>query len=74
MRDSVILAVTNDIYELPIMQFDSYKEMSRYLGISIKHCHCVVARGIIYRKLNCKFIKVSLVEDKDYDVEENKSL
>lgn len=73
MQKSIIQAVTNDIYEFPIIQFDSYKEMAKYLGLSKKHCHCLVSRGTIYRKLNCKFIKISL-EELDNEIEENKSL
>ena len=74
MPKSVIQAVTNDIYEFPILQFDTYKEMSKYLGLSIKHCHCMVSRGTIYRRLNCKFIKISLVEELENEIEENESL
>lgn len=73
MQKSVIQAVTNDIYEFPILQFDTYKEMSKYLGLSIKHCHCIVSRGTIYRRLNCKFIKISL-EELDNEIEESESL
>ena len=49
MPKSVIQAVTNDVYDFPILQFDTYKEMAKYLGLSIKHCHCMVSRGTIYR-------------------------
>ena len=72
MSESVIMAVTNDIYELPIMQFDSYKQMAAYLGISIKHCHCIVSKGTIWGKRNCKFIKVDL-ENEDEN-EESQSM
>ena len=62
-RESVILAISNDKYELPTMQFESTKEMSKVLGISVKHCQSILCKKTVYRELNCKFIRVYLDEE-----------
>ena len=72
MSESVIMAVTNDIYELPIMQFDNYKQMAAYLGISVRYCYSIVNEGRIWGRKNCKFIKVDL-ENEDEN-EESQSM
>lgn len=73
MSESVIQGVTNDVYEFPILQFDTYREMAKYLGISVNHCRSMVSKGTIYKRLNCKFIKINL-EELDNEIEEDKSL
>lgn len=60
--NSVILAVTNDIFEFPIRVYDTTKEMARDLKISEDHCRSMIYKRTVYHKLNCKFIRVWLDE------------
>lgn len=62
-QESVILAISNDKYELPTMQFESTREMSKTLGISMKHCNSILSKQTVFRELNCRFIRVYLDEE-----------
>lgn len=59
-RESVIMAVTNDIYEFCVRQYDNTAEMAKDLGLSREHCQCMITRNSVYQKLNCRFIRVYL--------------
>ena len=59
-RESVIMAVTNDIYEFCVRQYDNTAEMAKDLGLSREHCQCMITRNTVYQKLNCRFIRVYL--------------
>ena len=54
----MILAVTNDIYELPVLIEDSYKAMARKAGVdpSLVSRQC---RGIHGSRGKLKFVEVS---------------
>ena len=67
MLESVIMAVTNDIYELPIRQFDSTKEMAKALNITTYHARRMISRQTVYSKLNCKFIRVYLEDENEIE-------
>lgn len=60
----VYLAVTNDIYELPIAIFENIKEIAEFLKTSYDSACCMVTRHNVNRKHNCKFIKVDINENK----------
>lgn len=60
MRESVILAITNDKYELPILLYNNTKQMAQDLGLSRKHCQCMISRNTVYGKLKCRFVRVYL--------------
>ncbi len=62
MRENVILAITNDKYELPILLYDNTKQMAQDLGLSRKHCQCMISRNTVYGKLKCRFMRVYLGE------------
>lgn len=59
MKEYVILAVSNDKFELPEAIYLNYKEMAKRLKLSLKNCHSIVSKGGVYKKTNCKFIKVN---------------
>ncbi len=59
-RESVIMAVTNDIYEFCVRQYDSVAEMAKDLGLSEDYCQSMIAKNSVYQKLNCRFIRVYL--------------
>lgn len=62
MRESVILAITDDKYELPILLYDNTRQMAQDLGLSREHCQCMISRNTVYGKLKCRFIRVYLDE------------
>ena len=59
---SVILAITDDKYELPILLYDNTRQMAQDLGLSREHCQCMISRNTVYGKLKCRFIRVYLEE------------
>ncbi len=54
------MAVTNDIYEFCIRQYDSVKEMAQDLNLSEEYCQNLITKDVVYQKLNCRFIRVYL--------------
>lgn len=70
-EDFVIQGVTNDKYELPVIQFDSYIEMSQKLKRVVEHCYCMVSKQTICREYNCKFIKILLDQEEEMDLYTN---
>lgn len=59
----VYLAITNDIYELPVAVFDNAKQAAMWLGVSRKHIFSYISRGTVNKRYNIKFIKVIIKED-----------
>lgn len=59
-RESVIMAVTNDIYGFCVRQYDSIKEMAQDLSLSEEYCQNLITKDVVYQKLNCKFLRVYL--------------
>ncbi len=60
MKNSVILQVTNDEYELPVACFEGTKDMARSLGIDVKSCLIKIHRNNQNPKSKFKFIRVWL--------------
>lgn len=61
----VYLAVTIDIFELPVAIFETIKEGADYCGCSRSDFCKRVKRGDIDYKNNCKYIKVDLAEEEE---------
>ncbi|MBQ7977824.1 MAG: hypothetical protein IJ301_04490 [Clostridia bacterium] len=59
----VYLAITNDIYELPVAVFDTTKQAARWLGVSRKHILSYISKQQVNKKYNIRFIKVIIKED-----------
>ena len=54
----LIVAVTNDKYELPLKVYKDYREVAKDLNVSYYSVHSRINKGCTDRKRNCKYIKV----------------
>lgn len=64
--DTVILAVSNDKYELPIAIYLTTHEMSQRTGMSLCDCDIALQRKSYNRKQNCRFMRVK-IEDEEQE-------
>ena len=61
MKNSVILQVTNDEFELPVACFENTAEMARKFGIKEETCRCLIfASNKPKPRAKFKFIRVWL--------------
>ena len=58
-------AVTNDKFEFPISPIcRTSKELANWLNICDGTLRRYLSKNVIYKKLNCKFVKCKRLEDK----------
>lgn len=61
----VFLAVSLDIFELPLAVFETIIEGATYCGCSIPNFCKNVREGRVDYKNNCKYVKVDIDEDEE---------
>lgn len=59
----VYLAITNDIYELPVAVFDTAVQAAKWLGVNRKSIFNYIKYQTANKKYNIRFIKVIIKED-----------
>lgn len=59
----VYLAITNDIYELPVAIFDTAVQAAKWLGVNRNSIFNYIKYQTANKKYNIRFIKVIIKED-----------
>ncbi len=64
-KEKIYMAVTADKYEFPIGVFETIKQLATWAGTSYDYALRVIYRKNVFKKLNCRFIKVIIEEDQE---------
>ena len=58
----IYMAVTADVYELPVAIFRSRKEVAMWLGVSAKYVSSIIAKNAEVKKKHVRIVKVKVLE------------
>ena len=61
----IYMAVTADVYELPVAIFRSRKEVAMWLGVSAKYVSSIIAKNAEVKKKHVRIVKVKVLEKDD---------
>ena len=61
----IYMAVTADVYELPVAIFRSRKEVATWLGVSAKYVSSIIAKNAEVKKKHVRIVKVKVLEKDD---------
>lgn len=61
----IYMAVTADVYELPVAIFRSRKEVAAWLGVSAKYVSSILAKNTEVKKKHVRIVKVKVLEEED---------
>ena len=59
-QEHLIVAYSNDEYELPVRTYMSCQELADELDLTLNRVYQILHYGTVYKKTNCKYMRVRL--------------